>query len=90
MFRARVVPENIQKKQARDAKLVASFKAKREAAKKDRAEKRKQAAANAEKYAKEYAASDLELIKKKRDAKANGNIFVDAQPRIAFVIRTRG
>jgi len=90
LFRARVVPENIQKKQARDAKLLASFKAKREAAKKERAEQRKTAAANAEKYAKEYAQADQELINKKREAKAAGNFYVEAQAKIAFVIRTRG
>jgi len=58
LYSARVVPENIQKKQARDAKLLAALKQKRENAKKERAEKRKAAAANAEKYAKEYAAED--------------------------------
>jgi len=90
LFRARVVPENIRKKVDRDAKILASFTAKRVAAKKERAEKRKAAAANAAKYAQEYAADDLALIKKKRDAKAAGNIFVEAQPKLAFVIRTRG
>jgi len=90
LYSARVVPENIQKKQARDAKLLAALKAKREADKKDRAEKRKAAAANAEKYAKEYAAEDQALIDAKRKAKAEGNFFVEDQAKIAFVIRTRG
>ena len=40
MFRARFVPENIRKKQQRDAKLLQALKASREAAKKERAEKR--------------------------------------------------
>lgn len=85
-----MVPENIQKKQARDAKLLAALKQKRENAKKERAEKRKAAAANAEKYAKEYAAEDKALIDAKRKAKAEGNFFVEDQAKIAFVIRTRG
>jgi large subunit ribosomal protein L7e len=89
-FRARVIPENIQKKQARDAKLLAHSKAAREAAKKERATKRATAAAHAEKYAKEYAAADKALIDSKRKAKAEGNFFVESQPKIAFVIRTRG
>jgi len=46
-FRARVVPENIQKKTARDAKLLAARKADREKAKKERAEKRAVALKNA-------------------------------------------
>jgi len=51
---ARVVPENIQKKQARDAKLLKELKEKREKAKTERAEKRKLVLKNAEKYYKEY------------------------------------
>ena len=90
LYSARVVPENIQKKQARDAKLLAARAAQREAAKKERAEKRKVAAANAEKYAKEYAAEDQALIDSRRKAKAEGNFFVEDQAKIAFVIRTRG
>lgn len=50
----RVVPENVQKKQARDAKLLKELKERRDKAKKERAEKRKTITANAEKYYKEY------------------------------------
>jgi large subunit ribosomal protein L7e len=89
-FRARVVPENIQKKTARDAKLLAAQKAAREAAKKERAAKRTVAAKNAEKYAGEYAAADKALIEAKRSAKKAGNFFVEPEAKIAFVIRIRG
>merc|ERR1712151_377769 len=84
------VPENIVKKQARDAKLLALRKAQRDQAKKDRAAKRTAAAANGKKYAEEYAKEDADLIKAKRDAKAAGNYYVEAQAKIAFMIRTRG
>jgi len=50
----RVIPENIRKKEARDAKLLKDLKDKRDHAKKERAEKRKTILANAEKYHKEY------------------------------------
>ena len=50
----RVVPENVQKKQARDAKLLKNLKERRDKERKERAEKRKTLAANAEKYYKEY------------------------------------
>ena len=89
-FRARVVPENIQKKTARDAKLLAAQKAAREAAKKERAAKRAVALKNAEKYAGEYAAADKQLIEAKRSAKKAGNFFVEPEAKIAFVIRIRG
>ena len=57
-FRAKSVPENIIKKQARDAKLLAHFKANRDAAKKDRVAKRKLAETNAKKYHDEYNKND--------------------------------
>ena len=50
----RVVPENVQKKQARDAKLLKELKERRDNEKKQRVEKRKTLVANAEKYYKEY------------------------------------
>ena len=41
-------------------------------------------------YAKEYAQADRQLIQRKRQAKANGNAYVDSEPKLAFVIRIRG
>jgi len=87
---AKTVPENILKKQQRDAKLLKHFADQRAADKKARAASRKTAAANAEKYAKEYADADKAVIEAKRAAKKAGNFYVDAQAKIAFVIRTRG
>lgn len=75
---------------ARDAKVLAALKASRDASKKERAEKRKVQASNAEKYAKEYATADKALIDSKREAKKAGNFFVEGQAKIAFVIRIRG
>ena len=89
-FRAKVVPENIVKKQARDAKLLKARVDARAAAKAKRAEARVGAAKRAIEYAAEYQKADEANIKAKRDAKANGDFFVDAQAKIAFVIRTRG
>lgn len=89
-FRAKTVPENIVKKQQRDAKLLKHLADQRAAAKKARAEARKAAAANAVKYAAEYAKADKDVIDAKRAAKKAGNFYVEAQAKIAFVIRTRG
>jgi large subunit ribosomal protein L7e len=89
-YRARVVPENIVKKQARDAKILADRVKAREQAKKDRAAARKAAGDAAKKYAAEYAKADKDVVDAKRAAKAAGNFYVDAQAKIAFVIRTRG
>merc|ERR1719263_1468206 len=88
--KARVIPENILKKQARDAKLLKARKDKRVADKKDRAAARKTAYANAEKYYNEYNAADKAMIKAKRDAKAAGTFFVESEPKVAFVITIKG
>ena len=46
--------------------------------------------ANAEKYQQEYEAADAALIKARRDAKAEGGIYVDPQPKVALVMRVKG
>ena len=89
-FRAKTIPESILKKQQRDAKLLKAQADKRAADKKARAEARKVAAANAVKYAKEYADADKALVDAKRESKKAGNFYVEGQAMIAFVIRTRG
>jgi large subunit ribosomal protein L7e len=85
-----VIPENVQKKGARDAKLAEARKNDLAQAKKERAEKRKVYAANAEKYAKEYKETEKNLVDAKRAAKADGGFFVENEAKVAFVIRTRG
>ncbi len=89
-FRARIVPENILKKGARDAKMVAAALAHRKQKKDENAAKRATALKNAEKYAAEYKSADLALIQAKRDAKKAGNFFVEPEAKIAFVMRIRG
>ena len=77
-FRAKGIPENIIKKQQRDAKLLKQIVDKRAADKKARAEARKVAAANATKYAAEYAEADKSVVDAKRAAKKAGNFYVEA------------
>ena len=88
--KVRVVPENVVKKQARDAKILKENKDRRDKAKKERADKRKTITANAEKYYKEYQATELALVDAKRKAKTAGNFFVEPEAKLAFAIRTRG
>merc|ERR1712110_809776 len=86
----RVIPENILKKQARDAKLLKARQDGRKAAKTARGKARKEQYTQAEKYFNEYQAADAALVKARRDAKANGSFFVEAQPKVAFIIRIKG
>ena len=90
VFRARVVPENILKKQARDAKLSKALTDRRAKAKTDRKASRAQAKENAKKYHAEYNKADADLIESKRAAKKAGNFFVEAEPKVALVVRIRG
>jgi large subunit ribosomal protein L7e len=84
------VPENVQKKTTRDAKLLKDLKVKRDQEKKERAEKRKLILANGEKYNKEYNDAAKQVIDTKRKAKAEGNLFVEPEAKITFAIRIRG
>ena len=84
------LPENVLKKQQRDAKLLKHLADQRAEAKKARVAARQAAATNAANYAKEYADADKALVDAKRAAKKDGNFHVEAQAKIAFVIRTRG
>ena len=84
------IPESIAKKaktvkslQAADAKAQAAFDKTAEAT-------NATAKANAEKYAKEYAAASQSEIDLRRAAKAKGNIYVKPGAKIAFVVRIRG
>merc|ERR1712070_801403 len=56
----------------------------------DRAAARKAALANAEKYFNEYQAADAKLVADKRAAKAAGSFFVEAEPKVALLVRIRG
>ena len=66
------------------------LKDRRDKERKERADKRKTITANAEKYHKEYTATQAGLVDSRRKAKAAGNFFVEPEAKIAFVIRTRG
>jgi len=45
---------------------------------------------NAKKYLAEYRKSDKELIRKRRIAKQTNTFYVEAEPKVVFVIRIRG
>merc|ERR1712227_517507 len=84
------VPENVVKKQKAQKKLADETAAAAAVAKTARKEKRIQAYKNAEKYTKEYRALAKQRVRMHRQAKAAGNHFVDAEAKLAFVVRIRG
>jgi len=44
----------------------------------------------AERYIKEYRRNEVNLIRRKREARSNGHFFVAPEAKLAFVIRIRG
>lgn len=83
-------PESVLKKQATQTK-IAEAKA---AAEKETAAKAKTDATKfvekAKKYDAEYAAAERASIDNRRKAKADGGFYVEAEPKLALVIRVRG
>jgi len=84
------VPEALKKKrQAHQAQLAKRALAQQNA-KRANLLKRRAITKRAAKYAKEYAVADRVEITRKRQAKANGNVYVPSEPKLAVVIRIRG
>ncbi|EAZ63405.1 60S large subunit ribosomal protein [Scheffersomyces stipitis CBS 6054] len=83
-------PETLVKKskaQQKTAEERAAAKVVRQAANK---EKRQVVFDRAAAYQKEYTEAERSVIKAKRDAKAAGSYYVDAQPKLVFIIRIKG
>jgi large subunit ribosomal protein L7e len=87
---AAVVPESAMKKRQRDDARKVASDAHRLASLKAVRLRRKQIFKKAEGYAAEYRASERDTIRRKRQAKNNGNLFVAPEPKIVFVVRMKG
>jgi 60S ribosomal protein uL30 len=83
-------PESLIKKEKRDEKLAVAAAAAAVAAKKASRASRATAFKNAKKYHEEYAAMEKSLIDQRRQAKAEGNYFLEPEGKLAVVIRIRG
>ncbi|ORY94581.1 ribosomal protein L30, ferredoxin-like fold domain-containing protein [Syncephalastrum racemosum] len=83
-----LVPETLAKKQAADKKAADEAAAKKpELAAKAKREQIKERTA---KYYAEYAQAERNEIEASRKARAEGNYYVPAQPKLVFVVRIRG
>jgi len=78
------------KKRASLAELQAKREQRKAAEAAKRKESRKEAFKRAERYVKEYRASENELIRMRRVAKKEGDIFVEPEPKVVVVVRIRG
>merc|ERR1711970_1472829 len=84
------VPESVLKKRKTQEKLASEKAAAAVAAKKAGKDKRISMYKSAEKYVKEYRNMAKQRVRMHRQAKAAGNHFVDAEAKLAFVVRIRG
>merc|ERR1712226_275514 len=84
------VPETLLKKRKANEELRARRAKATLLAKKRGQDKRKVIFKRAEKYIKEYRVKERDEIRLARQARKHDNFYVPAQPKVAFVIRTRG
>ena len=82
--------EGVLKKQKTTAAIKAADDAAREALKKKRKQNRREIYKRAQRYAKQYHTMERSEITLRRQAKDGGNFFLNAEPKIAVVIRIRG
>ncbi|SAL99559.1 hypothetical protein [Absidia glauca] len=85
-----LVPETLLKKQNAEAKSAADVAAKKAELRKAKVQKRREIFNRAAKHHKEYQANERNQIRLRRQAKSNGNYYVEAQPKLVFVVRIRG
>merc|ERR1711964_521641 len=84
------VPESVLKKRKTQEKLANEKAVATAETKKANKAKRAAAYKSAEKYVKEYRSLARARVRMHRQAKASGNHFVDAEAKLAFVVRIRG
>jgi len=87
---AKPVPETVQKTQKTKEEQAALIKKRVQARRTARRTERRAIFRRAEKYAAEYRRAERSVLRQKRIAKAGGNFYLEAEPKLAFVIRIRG
>jgi len=84
------VPETILKKRKRDEQWAAKREADAKALATKKEKLAKEAFTRAEKYVAEYRAKEADLVRLRREAKAQKGFHVDEEAKLAFVVRIRG
>jgi len=85
-----LVPETLLKKRKAQEKSAAEKVAAVAAKRKASQLKRRVIFKRADQYVREYRSKERDEIRLRRQAKANGNFYIPAQPKLAFVIRIKG
>lgn len=83
-------PETLLKKRKNAQEVAAKKQAAATERKAANKQKRKVVFERAEKYVKEYRDAEREQIRLRREAKAKGEVYVPAEPKLVFAIRIKG
>lgn len=84
------VPESILKKRQLRKSIKEANRVKSQIRQKARRDKHTRIFKRAESYVKEYKQKELDLVRLRRQAKSQGNYYIPAEPKLAFVIRIKG
>jgi len=84
------VPESVLKKRKTVDEIKAQRAARQQDLKKTRRAARKEIFKRAEKYVKEYRTQERNLVRLKRQAKNQGQYFLEDERKVVFAIRVRG
>nr|CBV76073.1 60S ribosomal protein L7 [Polytomella sp. Pringsheim 198.80] len=87
---ASLVPELLAKKRKRDEQWAAQKAAASVAAKVKSAATRKEIFKRAENYVQEYREQEADLVRLRREARANNSFYVEPEAKVVFVVRIRG
>jgi len=85
-----VIPENFQKKQKRNETLKEELTKARANRKAEGKKRREEITKRAEGYVKAHKERLLELVKKRREARASNSYFVPAEGKLLLAVRIRG
>jgi len=85
-----MTPESVLKKRRRDDQLKAALDKHRLSAMKALRARRKVIFKRAEKYHHEYEAAERNEIRKKRQAKNSGNLYISPEAKVVLAVRMRG
>jgi large subunit ribosomal protein L7e len=87
---AATVPESVMKKRRRDEDLKAKAKAHSLASIKALRARRKVIFKKAQDYSNEYKAQENNEIRRRRQAKNSGNLYIPAEPKVLLAVRMKG
>merc|ERR1712159_376979 len=90
MLVEKTLPENLRKKTERDTALASKLRASREQRAKDVVAKKAEWLKRGQTHYTNYVNEQRRLVEARRNANANGEMFVEGQPKVLLVVRVKG